>query len=132
LAATTGNQAVSLRTKNFVRDTVPHLDHAVFETFGREQVQGCVTVTPRNQRNALPNEHRSHADDELVDGLCVKKRRDDPAAAHHPDILARLRATITRRGFVMNPIYARPTEYPVPSTHYLVPDTANRREVCDV
>src|SRR5262245_21426893 len=40
-----------------------------------------------DEGNALADERGDDADDELVNGVRVKKRRDDLAAAHHPDIL---------------------------------------------
>src|SRR5258706_14693291 len=43
---------------------------------------------PGYERNAIPDEHRDHADDELVDRVFVKKRGDELAASHQPDVLA--------------------------------------------
>src|SRR5438046_205423 len=71
-------------------NTVMQLNHAILEAFDRLHVQRHMAVTPRHQWNAVPNEHRDHADDELVDRLLVKKGGDEVAAAHQPDILARL------------------------------------------
>src|SRR5438309_11481678 len=45
-------------------------------------------MPPRYQGDAVPNENGGHTDDELVDRLRVKKRGDDLATAHQPDILA--------------------------------------------
>ena len=78
-----------------VLHAVVQLDHAIFEALGGEQVQGHVAVTPRYQGNALPNEHWDDADDKLVDGPLVKKGGDGLAAAHQPDIFARLLAQTT-------------------------------------
>src|SRR6266513_4938542 len=47
-------------------------------------------MPPRYQGDAVPNEDGGHNDDELVDRLRVKKRGDDLATAHQPDIPARL------------------------------------------
>jgi hypothetical protein len=42
-----------------------------------------VAVTPRYERNAIPDEDRDHADDELVDRLFVKKGGDELASANY-------------------------------------------------
>jgi hypothetical protein len=73
-----------------VLNAVMQLNHTILEAFDGLQIQGHVTVTPRYQWNAIPNEDWDHTDDELVDRLLVKKRGDELAAAHQPDILARL------------------------------------------
>src|SRR5882762_6687854 len=73
-----------------VRNAVMQLNHTVFETINGVQIQGHVTMTPRYQWDAVSNENRGYRDDELVDRPCVKKRGDDLATAHQPDILARL------------------------------------------
>src|SRR5215471_18757073 len=75
-------------SSRMVRNAVMQLNETILEAFNGEQLQGHVTVTPSYQWNAVPNKHRGHADDELVDRVLVKKRRDDLPAAHHPDILA--------------------------------------------
>src|SRR6266571_491217 len=72
-----------------VLNPVARLNHTILEAFDGVQVQGHVTMTPRYQGNAIPNEHWRHGDDELVDRLLVKKGGDEPAATHQPDILAR-------------------------------------------
>ena len=66
------------------------LDEAIFKLLGRPQRQRDVKVTSRYERNAISDKYRNDADDELVDGLRVKKRSDDLAGAHQPDILTRL------------------------------------------
>ena len=66
------------------------LNQTIREALNRVQTQWHVAVTPRYQWNAIPNEHWGHTDDELVDCMLVKKGGDDLAAAHQPDILARL------------------------------------------
>src|SRR6185436_9205601 len=42
-----------------------------------------------DQRNTFTNHDRNNVNDEFVDLAGVEKRRDDFAAAHHPDIFAR-------------------------------------------
>src|SRR2546430_6289101 len=71
-------------------NVVMQLNHTILEAFNGVQIQGHVTVTPRYQWNAIPNKHWGHTDDELIDRLLVKKGGDDLAAAHQPDVLARL------------------------------------------
>src|SRR5438034_1925051 len=73
-------------------NAVVQLNHTILEAIDGVQLQGHVTMTPRYQGDAVPNENRDHTDDELVDCLHVKKRGDDIATAHQPDILARLRS----------------------------------------
>ncbi len=73
-----------------VLNAVMQLNQTILEAFNGVQIQGHVTVTPRYQWNAIPNEHWGHTDDELVDRPLVKKGGDELAAAHQPDILARL------------------------------------------
>src|SRR5580765_5382681 len=73
-----------------VLHAVVQLDEPIFEAFTGAQLQVHVTVTPRYQWDALPDEHRDHADDELVDRPRVEKGGDDLAATHQPDILAGL------------------------------------------
>src|SRR5688572_10329494 len=53
-------------------------------------MQWDVTMAPSNQWNAVPDKHRNHADDELVDRLLVEEGPDELTAAHQPDILAGL------------------------------------------
>src|SRR4030095_830778 len=69
-------------------NAVVQLNQTILEAFNRIQVQVHVTVTPRYQWNAIPDKHWGHTDDEIVDCLLVKKRGDELAAAHQPDILA--------------------------------------------
>src|SRR5438876_4859682 len=73
-----------------VQNAVMQLNQTILEAFNGVQFQGHMTVTPRNQWNAIPNKHRGDTDDELIDRPLVKKGGDDLAAAHQPDILARL------------------------------------------
>src|SRR4051812_20821613 len=44
-----------------------------------------------DERDAVADEDGHDADHELVDRLCIEERGDDLAAAHEPDVLARLR-----------------------------------------
>src|SRR2546421_257737 len=71
---------------------VMQLNHTILEAIDGVQLQGHVTMTPRYQGDAVPNEDGDHTDDELVDRLRVKKRGDDLATPHQPDILTRLRS----------------------------------------
>src|SRR5260221_4324990 len=66
------------------------LNHTILEAFNGVQIQRHVTVTPRYQWNAIPNKHWGPSDGELIDHLLVNKGGDDLAAAHQPDVLARL------------------------------------------
>lgn len=84
-------------------NAITELNQTILETFNRVQVQGRVTVTPHDQWNSIPNKHRGNTDDEFVDRLLVKKRRYQLAAAHQPDILARLRSK-TAHEWLMSPL----------------------------
>src|SRR6266571_3889159 len=64
------------------------LDETIGKLLGCQQRQWDVTVTSRDERNAVSDEDRNDADDELVDRLRIEKRGDDFTAAHQPDILA--------------------------------------------
>jgi hypothetical protein len=50
------------------------LNQTIFKSFDGSRLQGHVTMTPRYQWDALPNENAGHADDELVDRLRVEKQ----------------------------------------------------------
>ena len=65
------------------------LNHTILEAINGVQIQGHVTMTPRDQWDTIPNKNGDHSDDELVDRLRVKKPGDDLATAHQPDVLAR-------------------------------------------
>src|SRR5262245_27273745 len=73
-----------------IRNAVVQLHQTVLEAFNGAQLQGHVTVTPREQWNAIPDKHWRDTDDELVDRLLVEKGGDEFAAAHQPDVLALL------------------------------------------
>ena len=62
----------------------------------KEQFQRNCTATSLDERNSFPDEDGDNVDNELIDFLLIQKRRDDPAAAHHPNIFARLRAQSLR------------------------------------
>src|SRR6266581_4867000 len=64
------------------------LDETIGKLFGCQQRQWDVTVTSRDERNAVTDEDRNDADDELVDRLRIEKRGDDFTAAHQPDVFA--------------------------------------------
>src|SRR5207249_10318765 len=81
-----------LPSSRLLLNAVMQLNHTILEAIHGVHIQGHVTMTPRYQWDAVPNENGDHTDDELVDRLRVKKRGDDPATAHQPDILARLRS----------------------------------------
>src|SRR5262249_29569577 len=71
-------------------NAVLQLNQTILEALDGVQIQRHVAVPSRYQRNAIPDEHWGHTDDELVDRLLVEKGRDEVAAAHQPDVLARL------------------------------------------
>jgi hypothetical protein len=80
----------STSSRLLVLHAVVQLNQTIVKSFDGSQLQGHVTMTPRYQWDAIPNENGGHTDDELVDRPRVKKRGDDLATAHQPDILARL------------------------------------------
>jgi len=67
-------------------------DDAVGEGFGGEEFEADGAVARLNQRDAFADEDGDDVDAELVDFACVQEGGDDLAAAHHPDIFARLGA----------------------------------------
>src|SRR6266513_1405078 len=79
-------------SSGMVLNAVLQLNHTILEAFNGVQIQGHVAVTSRYQWNAISNKNWDHADDELVDRVLVKKGGDELAAAHQPDILARVLA----------------------------------------
>src|SRR5204863_6282837 len=74
------------------RYPVVQLDDAVVEALDGAQVEGHVALTPRDERDAVADEHGDYVDDELVDRARIQKGGDDVATAHQPDVLARLRS----------------------------------------
>src|SRR5215510_3823066 len=69
---------------------VVQLNHTVFEALDGPQLQWVITVTASYEWNTVSNKDWDYTDDELVDCLLVEKASDELAAAHQPDILARL------------------------------------------
>src|SRR5437588_514109 len=49
------------------------LNHTILEALNGVQLQRRVTMTPRYQWDAVPNENGDHTDDELVDRLRVNR-----------------------------------------------------------
>jgi hypothetical protein len=84
------------------------LNHTILEAFNGVQLQGYVTVTPRYERDAIPNEDWGHTDDKLIDRVLVKKGGDELAAAHQPDILARMLSKMPYEGpdFAVHELHA--------------------------
>src|SRR5436190_2385767 len=74
------------------RYPVVQLDDAVVEALDGAQVEGHVALTPRDERDAVADEHGDYVDDELVDRARIQKGGDDVATAHQPDVLAKLRS----------------------------------------
>src|SRR5258708_32365744 len=68
------------------------LNDAVRKLLYTEQAERHLAMLRRKEGNAFPNEGRHDGDDELVYRLLVQKGPDDLASAHHPDVLAGLRA----------------------------------------
>jgi len=73
-----------------VLNVVTQLNQPILEALDGVQIHEHVAVTPRYEWNAIPNEHRDHTDDELVNRVFVKKGGDELTAAHQPDVLAGL------------------------------------------
>src|SRR3989442_1538035 len=73
-----------------VLNAVTQLNQPILEAFDGVQIHAHVAVTPRNEWNAIPNEHRDDTDDERVDRMFVKKGGDELTATHQPDILTTL------------------------------------------
>src|SRR5207253_4671563 len=73
-----------IASSRLLLNAVMQLNHTIFEAINGVQIQGHVTMTPRYQWDAVPNENGGHTDDELVDRLRVKKRGNDLATAHQP------------------------------------------------
>src|SRR5512143_3832585 len=77
-------------SSSMVLHAIMQLNQSVLEALDGLQLQGYVTVTSRDQWDAVADEQRYDTDDELVDRLLVEKGRDEVAAAHQPDVLAGL------------------------------------------
>src|SRR5216684_7702367 len=74
------------------------LNDAVRKLLYTEQAERYLAMPGCKEGNAFPNEGRHDGDDELVDCLLVQKGPDDLASAHHPDVLASLRAEAFGKG----------------------------------
>src|SRR3989441_8258402 len=59
--------------KRLLLNAVTQLNHTILEAINGVQIQRHVTMTPRYQWDAVPNENGGQTDDELVDRLRVKK-----------------------------------------------------------
>ncbi len=57
-----------------------------------QQAERHGTMLRRKERNAFTDEGWYDGDDELVNRVLVQERPDDLSSAHHPDVLASLRA----------------------------------------
>src|SRR2546425_3448895 len=77
---------------------VMQLNDAVRKLLYTEQAERHLAMPRCKKGNAFPNEGRHDGDDELVDRLLVQKGPDDLASAHHPDVLAGLRAEAFSEG----------------------------------
>src|SRR6187431_3204755 len=77
---------------------VMQLHDAVGKRLDAEQAQRHVPMPRHEEGNAFPDEDRHDGDDELVDGALVQEGPDDLASAHHPDVLACLRADALGKG----------------------------------
>ena len=74
------------------------LNDAVRKSLQGSQPQRHLTMPRCNEGNAFSDENRHDGDDELVDGVLVKKGPDDLTSAHHPDVLASLLAEAFDKG----------------------------------
>src|SRR5207253_550481 len=63
---------------------VMRLNHTILEALDGVQLQGHVTMTPRYQWDAVPDENRDHTDDELVDLPAKQLRVNRPHEGVHP------------------------------------------------
>src|SRR4051812_12709920 len=77
-------------TCGLVVNAVTKLDHAILKAFDGVQIQEYLSMTPRDEWNAIPDEYRGHRDDKLVDHSFVEERGNELAAAHQPDVFAGL------------------------------------------
>lgn len=73
-------------------NSVVEMDDAIGKLFGREQRELDVAVARRDERDPFADEDRDHVDAELVDFAGVEEGSVEFAAAHHPNVFARLRA----------------------------------------
>src|SRR5215510_3637866 len=71
---------------------VMQLNDAVWKMLYTEQAERHLTAPRYKEGYAFPDEGWRHGDDELVNSVLVQEGSDDLASAHHPDVLASLRA----------------------------------------
>src|ERR1700732_3339522 len=71
---------------------VVQLNDAVRKLLYTEQAERHRAMPRCKEWNALPDEGWHDSDDELVNRVLVQERPYDLASAHHPDVLASLRA----------------------------------------
>jgi hypothetical protein len=74
------------------------LNGAVRKLLYTEQAERDLTMPRCKEGNAFPDEDWHNGDDELVDRVLVQEGPDDLASAHHPDVLASLRAEAFGKG----------------------------------
>jgi hypothetical protein len=77
---------------------VMQLNDAVRKLLYTEQAERHLTMPRCKEGNAFPDEGWHDGDDELVNRVLVQERPDDRASAHHPHILAGLRAEAFGKG----------------------------------
>src|SRR2546430_9331785 len=77
---------------------VMQLNDAVRKLSYTEQAERHLTMPRCKERNAFPDEGWHDGDDELVNRVLVQEGPDDLASAHHPDVLASLRAAAFGEG----------------------------------
>src|SRR5438445_115253 len=77
---------------------IMQLNDAVRKLSYTEQAERHLTVPRCKEGNAFTNESWHHGDDELVNRVLVEEGPDDLASAHHPDVLASLRAEVFGKG----------------------------------
>src|SRR5215813_9798974 len=75
-----------------------HLNDAVRKLLYTEQAERDLAMPRCKEGNAFPNEGWHDGDNELVKRVLVQEGPDDLASAHHPDVLASLRAEAFGKG----------------------------------
>ena len=68
------------------------VDDAIGKGFGGEKLEADGAMATLDQGDAFADEDGDDVDAELVDFALVQEGGDDFAAAHHPDVFARLGA----------------------------------------
>src|SRR5438552_7883255 len=71
---------------------VMQLNDAIRKLLYTEQAERHVAMPRCKEGNAFPDEGWHDGDDELINCVLVQEGPDDLASAHHPDVLASLRA----------------------------------------